>query len=205
MGLEATCAVRFGAEASDGKALLETTELVFRGAFRLKIPLKDVSSVEAKKGSLVVVWPEGRATFAIGKDAEKWALKVRYPKGLLDKLGVKAGSRVAVVGSFPRDFLKDLKERTVDVSVAKPRKDSDLVFVAMGDPKDLGQLRRLRDALQPAGGIWVVWPKGQKVFREDDVRAAGPAAGLVDVKVVSFSDSLSGLKMVIPVAQRKKR
>jgi hypothetical protein len=37
------------------------------------------------------------------------------------------------------------------------------------------------------------------------VRAAGPAAGLVDVKVVSFSDSLSGLKMVIPVAQRKKR
>ena len=55
MGLEATCAVRFGKQASDGKALLETTELVFRGALRLKIPLKDVSSVEAKKGSLVDV------------------------------------------------------------------------------------------------------------------------------------------------------
>ena len=205
MGLEATCAVRFGNEASDGKARLETTELIFRGGFRLKIPLKDVSSVEAKKGSLVVVWPEGRATFAIGKDAEKWALKVRYPRGLLDKLGVKAGSRVAVVGSFPRDFLKDLRQRTVDVALTTPRKDCDLVFVAMDDPKDLGLLRRLREALQPAGGIWVVWPKGQKVFREDDVRAAGPAAGLVDVKVVSFSDSLSGLKMVIPVAQRKKR
>ena len=79
------------------------------------------------------------------------------------------------------------------------------MFVAMGDPGDLAQLRGLREAIQPAGGIWVVWPKGGKVFREDDVRAAGPDAGLVDVKVVSFSDSLSGLKMVIPVAQRKKK
>jgi hypothetical protein len=205
MGLEATCAVRFGKQASEGKAQLEATELVFRGAFRLKIPLKDVASVEAKKGNLVVVWPDGQATFAIGKDAEKWALKVRYPRTLLDKLGVKGGSRVAVIGSFPRDFLKDLAGRTGDVARGKPRKDTDLVFVAMSDPLDLAQLSGLREALKPAGGIWVIWPKGQKVFREDHVRAAGPAAGLVDVKVVSFSDSLSGLKMVIPVAQRKKR
>jgi hypothetical protein len=205
MGLEATCAVRFGRQASDGKAQLEATELLFRGDFRLRIPFKEIASVEAKKGTLVVVWPEGRATFAIGKDAEKWALKVRYPRSLLDKLGVKAGSRVAVVGSFPGDFLKELAGRTADVARGKPRKDTDLVFVAMGGPGDLAHLRGLRDSIQPAGGIWVVWPKGQKVFREDHVRAAGPAAGLVDVKVVSFSDSLSGLKMVIPVAQRKKR
>ena len=205
MGLEATCAVRFGKRASDGKAQLEATELLFRGDFRLRIPLKEVVSVEAKKGNLVVVWPRGRATFAIGKDAEKWALKVRTPRSLLDKLGVKAGSRVAVVGSLPGDFLKELAGRAGDVARGKPRKGTDLVFVAMGEPGDLAQLPGLREAMEPAGGIWVVWPKGQKVFREDHVRAAGPAAGLVDVKVVSFSDSLSGLKMVIPVAQRKKK
>jgi hypothetical protein len=37
------------------------------------------------------------------------------------------------------------------------------------------------------------------------VRAAGPAARLVDVKVVSVSDTLSGLKMMVPVALRKRR
>ena len=50
--------------------------------------------------------------------------------------------------------------------------------------------------------VWVVWPKGQKAFREDDARTAGPAAGLVDVKVASFSETLSALKMVIPVKDR---
>ena len=51
--------------------------------------------------------------------------------------------------------------------------------------------------------IWVVWAKGRKEFREDDVRAYGPTAGLVDVKVMSFSDVLSGLKLVIPVKDRQ--
>jgi hypothetical protein len=205
MGLEAACRARYGKKASEGKAQLETSDLLFRGAFRLQIPLKDVTSVEAKSGELVVVWPEGEAAFALGKDAEKWALKVRYPRGLLDKLGVKPGARVAVVGDLPGDFLKDLGGRTDDVTRGRPKKDTDLVFVAMADPKDLGRLAALRAAIKPAGGIWIVWPKGRRAFREDDVRAAGPRAGLVDVKVVSFSDTLSGLKMVIPVALRKVR
>jgi hypothetical protein len=205
MGLEATCRVRYGSKASEGKAQLEAADLLFRGAFRLQIPLKDVTSARAKNGELVIVWPDGEAAFALGEDAEKWALKVRYPRGLLDKLGVKPGARVAIVGELPGDFLKDLAGRTDDVARGRPKRDTDLVFVAMADPKDLGRLAALRAAIKPDGGIWVVWPKGRKAFREDDVRAAGPGTGLVDVKVVSFSDTLSGLKMVIPVAQRKAR
>jgi len=205
MGLEAACRVRFGGKASEGRAQLETADLFFRGAFRLQIPLKDVASVEARNGELVVVWPDGEASFALGKEAGKWALKVRYPRGLLDKLGVKPGARVAVVGEFPPDFLKDLLGRTKEVARGRPKKDTDLVFVAMADPKDLGRLKALRATLKPEGAIWVVWPKGRKAFREDDVRAAGPGTGLVDVKVVSFSDTLSGLKMVIPVVLRKAR
>src|SRR5207247_6429040 len=84
MGLEATCRVRFGKKASEGKAKLETADLFFRGAFRLQIPFKDVKSATAKDGELVVVWPEGEAAFALGRDAGKWALKIRYPRGLLD-------------------------------------------------------------------------------------------------------------------------
>ena len=56
----------------------------------------------------------------------------------------------------------------------------------------------------PAGAIWVVWPKGRKELREDDVRNAAKAQGLVDIKVMSFSETLSALKLVIPVAERPK-
>jgi hypothetical protein len=72
----------------------------------------------------------------------------------------------------------------------------------MTQAKDAAGLEALKDAIKPNGAVWVVWPKGQKVFREDDARNAGPAAGLVDVKVASFSDALSALKMVIPVKDR---
>ena len=65
------------------------------------------------------------------------------------------------------------------------------------------RLRRLRETIQPAGGVWVVWPKGRAELREEDVRAAAKKAGLVDVKVVAFSATHSALKLVIPVSKRR--
>jgi hypothetical protein len=204
MGLEAACQATFGKQRGSGKAHLEPEQLDFRGDFRLRIPVKAVKTVEAKKGELRVEWPEGTATFRLGAAAETWALKIRYPRTLLDKLGVKPGARISVVGRFEPSFLADLESRTDDVALGRLRKDSDLVFVALRAKSDLSRLRTLRETIKQEGAIWVVWPKGRKEFREDDVRAAGPSMGLVDVKVVSFSDTLSALKMVIPVKLRKK-
>jgi hypothetical protein len=152
---------------------------------------------------LRVVSPAGEARFELGRDAEKWALKIRYPRGLMDKLGVRPGARVSVVGRHEPWFLGELERRGAVVSRAV-RKGSDLVFAAMSAPADLSRLPVLREAVEPAGAVWVIWPKGRKELREDDVRAAGPAARLVDVKVVSVSETLSGLKMMIPVALRKR-
>jgi hypothetical protein len=127
--------------------------------------------------------------------------EIRYPKGRLDKLGVKPDSRVAVLRYPDRSFFRELKGRTVGVS-SRLVKDPDLVFLAVRQPKDLSSLRSMRAAIRRNGAVWVLWPKGRKELREDDVRAAALQAGLVDVKVVSFSETLSGLKLVIPVAQR---
>ena len=72
----------------------------------------------------------------------------------------------------------------------------------MASKDDLPRLEALRRSIKPEGAVWVIWPKGRKEFREDDVRAYGPRAELVDVKVMAFSDTLSGLKMVVPLAKR---
>jgi hypothetical protein len=121
----------------------------------------------------------------------------------MDKLGVKAGARVSLVGLDEPWLREQLAERGADVST-RVRKGSDLVLAGMSAPGDLSRLAALRAAIEPDGAVWVIWPKGRKEFREDDVRAAGPAARLVDVKVVSVSETLSGLKMVVPVALRNR-
>jgi len=122
---------------------------------------------------------------------------------LLDKLGVKPGLKVSVIGLDDPSFFRPLADRSGDAS-SRPRKFSDLIFVYMKDRGDLPRLRVLRPYLKPAGGIWVLWRKGRKTFREEDIRSFGPDVGLVDVKVVAFSPTLSALKMVIPVAQRPR-
>ena len=203
MGQETQCAVRFGKRVSEGQAQLETDALIFRGDFRLSIPLKDVQSVEARKGQLKVTFSEGAATFDLGPLAEKWALKIRYPKSALDKLGVKPDSKVAVLGVKDDTFLKQLHDRTADVSEGRLRKDLDLLFFSADSHSELSKLGRLKGYLKRNGAIWVVSLKGKQARIKDvDVIAAAVAAGLVDTKVVSFSETHTALKLVVPLAKR---
>jgi hypothetical protein len=123
-------------------------------------------------------------------------------KSRLDKLGVKADSRVAVVGVKDKSFLRELKERTKDIAASRPKKETDIIFLASENKKALQRLGKLRRGVKRNGAIWVVWPKGQQHIKQSDVMAAAKRAGLVDVKIVSFSDTHSGLKLVIPVARR---
>ncbi|MEK7728633.1 MAG: hypothetical protein AAB354_09480 [candidate division KSB1 bacterium] len=202
MGLEANCKAQFGKNASEGKAHLDANALTFRGEFRLDIPLKSVKEVEAKRGELYVTFDEGLARFVLGKQSEAWALKIRYPKNLIDKLGVKSGQKVSVLGVADGIFSQQLEERTQSISVGKAAKDSDWIFFGVNEAKALSRLVTLREAIQRDGAIWVIWPKGQAHIKEDMVRAAALEVELVDVKVVSFSETHSGLKLMIPKAKR---
>ena len=205
MGLEAECTARFGRLSSVGRAQLEEKEVVFRGTFRVKVPLAAVTGADATAGTLRLEWPDGTLRLDLGPVAPKWLEKIRNPRGRIDKLGVKEGMRVAILGLKDDAFEAEVRARAAQVTTGRTPRAADLVIALMERPADLERLRALREAVEPDGAVWVVWPKGVKAFREDDVRAAGPAAGLVDVKVMSFSDELSGLKLVVPVALRKKR
>lgn len=202
MGQEAKYTAKFGRQVSKGKAFLETDELIFRGDFRLSIPFKEMKSVVAKKGQLKISFPQGVAVFNLGLRAEKWAFKIRHPKSLLDKLDIKQGSRVAVLGIKDESFRKQLKERVSDIARQKPGLDSDAILLAANRKEDLKKLGPLQAFIKRDGSIWVVAPKGQQEIKEADVLSGGRQAGLVDVKVVAFSETHSAHKFVVPVARR---
>jgi hypothetical protein len=121
---------------------------------------------------------------------------------LIDKLGVKPGQRVAVLGVESPEFLKDLAARVPEYSRGRRVGDADLIFFSAEAVKDLDQLKSLEKLIQASGAIWVVYPKGQAHIREVDVIAAGKSVGLVDNKVCRFSDTHTAMRFVIPLARR---
>jgi hypothetical protein len=202
VGSEAVCRVSYKGEASEGKALLETAELIFRGDFRLKIPFEEIDSLDASDGELRVGYDGGVAAFVLVRHAEKWAEKIRNPRGLLDKLGVKPEMTVAVLGVEDDGFMSLLRDRVGEPS-CELTSQADLVFYEADRVEDLGRLAELRGAIKPAGGVWVVSPKGKGAALKDvEVMAAAREASLVDTKVVGFSETHTALKLVIPKAQR---
>ena len=204
MGKDAECEVRFNGKVSVGKALLETDEIIFRGDFRLVIPLKSIQEVDATAGDLRVRSAAGTAVFKLGPQAEKWAHKIRNPRTLIDKLDVKPGLRVSLCGIRDTGFHDEVAKRAEHVSDGKATKDSDLIFFGAEAEEDLARIAALQKALKSNGAIWIVYPKGKLHITENHVRQAGLQAGLVDIKVARFSDTHTALKFVIPVAKRAK-
>lgn len=203
MGSELHCTVQFNGARSEGKALLETDVLRFRGDFRLSIPHKTISALDVADGRLHVTFPEGTAVFELGVAAVTWAEKIRNPRALLDKLGVRPGMRVAVLGIRDERFLSQVAERIGDIARRTPKQRTDLIFLGADSVAALSRLRNLKGYLVPNGAIWVVHPKGKGApFRDVDVFTAAKRAGLVDTKVASFSATHTAEKLVIPVAAR---
>ena len=202
MGSELKCTVRFGKETSEGKALLETSEVLFRGGFRLKIPFASIKSAKAVDGELRLQTADGAAVFEIGPAAEKWREKILHPKTRIEKIGVKPGAKVSLFGSFDAEFLDELEPLARSVIKDRVAADSDTVFFAADSLKTLSTVTKIAKALKGATALWIVYPKGQKTITENDVIAAGRKTGLKDVKVVGFSSTHTALKFVIPLDKR---
>jgi hypothetical protein len=202
MGNEATGRIVVDGIAADVKMLLETDELIVRGELRMKIPFAELQSSSAHGELLRLRWSDHEIEMTVGPGASRWLEKIRHPKSVIDKLGIKAGQRVSIAGTIEDEpFLGELEARSGDVS-RRVRKESDVLFFATGARKELARLESLKHSIKPNGAIWIVRPKGTAAIADTDVIAAGRAAGLVDVKVVRFSGTHTAEKLVIPVTKR---
>jgi hypothetical protein len=192
MGREARCRAALGAWAGEGKLLLETDDLLFRGESRLRVPLAEIRSAKATDGWLIVTHRRGLARFDLGPAARRWADAINHPKTRIDKLGVKPSSRVLVVGL----------ENDTGFTAGGRARDHDLIFVSVEKVGDLKRLAALRGRIRPAGAIWIVHPKGRPDLSHDVLVRAAKAAGLIDNKTARFSASHTCLRFVIPRGAR---
>jgi hypothetical protein len=130
---------------------------------------------------------------------------------LVQKLGIKPGSRVALVNApvgFQR-VLGPLPDGAVFVG-ARSQLPCDVILLFVKESRLLSKgFGHWTDRLAPNGGLWVAWPKQSSGvatdLNENKVRDIGLEAGLVDNKVCAIDETWSGLRFVIRRRDRDKR
>lgn len=194
MGKDATTRAQFADGADEGRLQFEADKLLFRGARRAVWTGEALKGLKAEGEDLVLA--DG-ARFTLGeKAAANWAQAILHPKSRLDKLGVKAGMRVAVLGVDDADLTGELA--AMGAVQVEDLKGLDILFYAADSAAELARIGDLVAALGERGALWVVSRKGKAATVKDvEVMAAAKGFGLVDNKVVGFSPTLTALRFTL--------
>ncbi|MES2724352.1 MAG: DUF3052 domain-containing protein [Pseudomonadota bacterium] len=191
MGKDAQVRATFAEGEEAGRLQYEAPRLLFRGPSRRVFEGEALKGVRAEAGDLVLA--DG-SRFALGeKAAASWADAILNPKSRLDKLGVKPGMRVAVLNVADAALAGELAAR--DAAPVTDLAGLDLLFYAADSAAELDGIPALIPALADKGALWIVSRKGKAAALKDvEVMAAAKAHGLVDSKVVGFSDTHTALR-----------
>jgi hypothetical protein len=128
---------------------------------------------------------------------------------LARKLGVKDAQRTWRY-HMPKSVADEIEAFGVCPKILRaPAAGLEMVHLFVIERSDFSKaLQSVRPLLEPAGVIWVSWPKkAAKVatdITEDVVRAEAFKLGLVDIKVCAVDATWTGLKLVIRKAERVK-
>lgn len=121
---------------------------------------------------------------------------------LAKKLSLKDGMRVWFL-DMPESVRSEIEGSDLTLSedeVPAPGLHAAHIFVTDRDTMEQ-HLATLREMIDPAGQVWVSWPKkASKVdsdITEDTIREVALPMGFVDIKVCAIDPVWSGLKLVI--------
>ncbi|HYC03457.1 MAG TPA: hypothetical protein VED40_09205 [Azospirillaceae bacterium] len=205
MGQESAAVCHWEGRSSDGRAWLEGDHILFRGDFRLKLMLADIRAAVATNGRLSLTLAAGTAALDLGTKAQDWADRIRNPRTLVDKLGFRPGQRIELLGAAPDPVLLEELSRAglAAAPAAAPSPGVDWAVLTAASPGELDAVPGIAAALAPAGGLWIVHPKGKgSPVPQERVFEAGRGAGLVDTKICAVSAASTALKFVRPKASR---
>ncbi len=125
------------------------------------------------------------------------------------KLGIKGSFKIKLINQpkYYFDLFSDLPFGLQTIDDVRTKKDFIHYFVTTAEALKR-DMKGLKDELEPNGIIWVSWHKQSSKIptdvTENIIRGIALENGLVDIKVCAVNEIWSGLKLVIPVQDRKK-
>jgi hypothetical protein len=189
MGREAETWAEAGSEAGEVRALLESGELILRGAIRRRFPRDKLSRVRVEDDLLRFDCAGEAVTLALGAVvADRWAKAIaKPPPSLREKLGLAAGGRAFRIGTFEDVAL----EKALADACTDDAHEADMVIACIAKPGDLNAALAAHKT-RPAIPLWAIYPKGKGVtFGDGEIRSVLRARGFVDTKSCAVSELLT--------------
>ena len=126
---------------------------------------------------------------------------------LAKKLGIREGFTISLFNQ-PEYYFNLFTDFPKEVKIVKNDSKVNFIHYFAWQQKELANhIGKLKSAIEQNGMIWISWPKKSSNvatdLSEDVVRHLALANGLVDIKVCAVDQTWSGLKLVIPVKNRK--
>jgi hypothetical protein len=200
MGREATCMCEWNGEMARVKALIEPPELVLRGEIRRRLPFSELRQPRVEGGALRFKYGRDVVTLKLEtRTAENWVKVILAPPpSLAKKLGITPESTVWMIGEIDDGQIESALAEARRVARKGPGVGADAIVARVNTAAELERaFKTAAKATSNGVPIWIVYRKGPgHAISESDVRAAGLAAGIVDVKVAAVSPLLTGLKFV---------
>ena len=196
MGLEATCLCRWSGGEAPVKALLESHELILRGALKRRLPIADMLAFAATGEDLTITMTDGAYSLALGtRTAAFWAEKLAKPPPTLKaKLGITEAGSVCVIGAIGDEALS---EAAFGASAAVM--GAKLSIAQVDDEHALAVVLDIHAAAPARQPLWLVYPKGSKgPLNEAAVRRILREAGYADSKSCAVSATHTATRYAKP-------
>src|SRR5271168_4046757 len=161
MGREATVECQWGDEAGQCKVLLESHELIVRGAIRRRVLIASLTDVFAEENRLHFRVEADEVFLDLGsKAAQSWAKTISTPPpSLAAKLGISKASHLLLIGNFEDEALKlAVAEAASLARGGAPKSGTNLVLVSIRTNRDFNQaLDHISAFSVPIPPLWVIY------------------------------------------------
>jgi hypothetical protein len=196
MGREATVQCRWAQEAGLCKVLLETHELIVRGALRRRVAIASLTDISVEKEELHFKVNGDPVALSLGPAlAQRWAKAIATPPpSLASKLGISPATRLKLIGEIDSDELQAAIAEANSIDGKAPN----LILASVRTSIDLEHaLSRLPKRPSDLVPLWIVYPKGSiNGFGETAVRETLRHRGFIDTKIASVSPERTALRFI---------
>lgn len=203
MGREITTTVTVEGQEAQCRVLLECSEIILRGAIKRKFPREGIKNAKIREGWLKFECNNEIIAIQIGNGASAWLDAIKNPRTRIQKLGISSGMKISVLGKADKNAIAEITSEVGKVPSRRIANGADIVLYFTEELTELSRLREIGPKLADRGAVWLLWPKGRKDYRHEDVMTVARSAGLTQTKSMSFSETLTGLRLVRPATNRK--